>query len=95
MINKSPKPVKQCEGCILNLTNRCAAFEFPAQQWQEHDCEGYNNPILIKKYRSGYLGEGAHERKRQRVAKAKASHDVEHRDALHQKAPRHGVLKKS
>lgn len=78
MTNKSPKPVKQCEGCLLNLEDRCAAFPHPAQQWAHGDCEGFNNEDLLHKYRLANDGQGAHAQKLERKKKAKSQRDVEH-----------------
>jgi hypothetical protein len=95
MVAKSQKPVKQCSGCLLDRGERCAAFEYPAQQWAHKDCEGYNNIVYIKKYLSVYTGDGAHAAKRERVERAKAGKDVERRDAKHQFGSRQGQLKRS
>lgn len=78
MTNKSPKPIKQCEGCLLNQRDRCAAFEHPAEKWLHKDCEGYNNEELIAKYGPHDDGQGAHARKTERQDKAKYQNTIEH-----------------
>lgn len=88
MTNKSPKPVKQCEGCALNQGDRCLAFPYPASKWaHEHECEGFNNEDLIAKYRLKHDEFGAHARKEIRREKAKNSETIEHVEA-------HGKFKK-
>ena len=49
MTTKSPKPIKQCEGCQLNINDRCLAFHYPKEKWQDGLCDGYNNEHLLKK----------------------------------------------
>lgn len=78
MVSKTPKPVKQCEGCMLNLEDRCAVFPHPALKWAHRDCEGYNNEELIAKYLDTKDGLGAHARKEQRQEKAKYQQTIEH-----------------
>ncbi|HXW60582.1 MAG TPA: hypothetical protein VEK06_03495 [Myxococcota bacterium] len=77
MTKKSHKPVKPCEGCELNLGERCAAFDYPAEQWLHHPCKGYNNPELIARYLPHNDGEGAHARKKARKVDAKANEQVQ------------------
>lgn len=72
MTSRSHKPVKPCEGCSLNLEGeRCAAFDYPAEQWLHHPCKGYNDPELMERYLPHNDGEGAHARKDERRADAK------------------------
>ncbi len=78
MTNKTPKPVKQCEGCALNQGDRCAAFPHPALKWLHKDCEGYNNEELIAKLYLKNDGQGAHARKAKRQDEAKIANTVEH-----------------
>ncbi len=78
MTQKSPKPVKSCEGCALNRGDRCVAFPYPVQQWAHGDCEGFNNQELITKYGDHADGQGAHARKQRRQDKAKYEKTIEH-----------------
>lgn len=78
MTGKSPKPIKPCEGCLLNLKDRCAAFPHPEEKWFHRDCEGYNNEELIAKYLEVKDGQGAHARRIDRQEKAKQQKTVEH-----------------
>jgi hypothetical protein len=78
MRDKSPKPVKRCEGCLLNLGDRCAAFFHPAEKWADGDCEGYNNAELLTKYGMHNDGLGAHARKIIRKDEAKYDQTSEH-----------------
>jgi hypothetical protein len=78
MTSKSPKPVKQCEGCLLNQGDYCAVFDHPAEKWAHKDCEGYNNEELIEKYGSHNDGQGAYARKTLRKEKAKIERTIEH-----------------
>lgn len=80
MTNRSHKPVKQCAGCMLNEGERCAAFDFPAQQWAHNDCKGYNNIELAREYGLVNDQKGAHERKTIRKAKAKYNNTIEHEE---------------
>lgn len=78
MTSKTPKPVKQCDGCALNRTERCLVFAHPAIQWLHRDCEGYNNEELIARYGAPNDGHGAHARKAARQMDAKKNKQVEH-----------------
>jgi hypothetical protein len=78
MTPKSPKPVKECVGCALNLGDRCAAFPYPVQKWARSDCEGYNNEELIAKYSNYKDGQGAHARRVRRQSEAKYEKTIEH-----------------
>jgi hypothetical protein len=78
MTQKSPKPVKQCEGCLLNRESHCVAFPHPVQQWAKGDCDGYNNEDLLRQYGLVNDGQGAHASKIVRQKEAKDQHDVEH-----------------
>lgn len=75
---KSPKPVKPCEGCLLNQGDRCAVFAHPVEKWAHGDCEGYNNEELIDKYLNYGDGHGAYARKIKRKEKAKYQQTKEH-----------------
>jgi hypothetical protein len=75
---RSPKPVKECTGCLLNQGNRCAVFPHPVEMWAHGDCEGYNNEELIAKYTDLGDGQGAHARKIKRREKSKYEHTIEH-----------------
>jgi hypothetical protein len=77
MTPKSPKPVKECEGCLLNFVDRCAAFPHPVEKWAHGDCEGYNNEELIAKYTEFKDGQGAHARRIDRQEKAKYEKTIE------------------
>ena len=46
-MKRSTKPIGKCKGCELNLRDRCAAFEWPREQWTRSKCRGYNDPELI------------------------------------------------
>ncbi len=79
MTSKSPKPVKQCEGCALNQGDRCLEFEHPPEKWSHDDeCEGYNNEDLLAKFHLKNDGQGAHARREERQEKARISHTTEH-----------------
>ncbi len=78
MTSKSPKPVKQCEGCELNRGERCAVFPWPVQKWAHGDCEGYNDEELIAKYLDIKDGQGAHARKERRQQEGKYDKTIDH-----------------
>ena len=78
----SIKPVKQCRGCALNLSKRCAVFEHPVLKWKKK-CEGFNNPELIAQYKKSQHPEGALARKQQRKQRATLAHTVVHSDGVH------------
>lgn len=78
----STKPVKQCAGCELNLRKSCAVFEHPVLQWHKHRCEGYNNPVIIERYRRKQNPQGASKRRQRRIERAKAAHTVGHADGV-------------
>lgn len=78
MTKKSPKPTKQCEGCLLNRGKDCVAYAHPAEQWAHGDCMGYNNEDLMHHFGLVHDGQGIHARKLVRKNKAKAQKNIEH-----------------
>jgi len=78
MPKKSQKPVKQCDGCELNLGNRCAAFHYPVEKWFKRECEGYGNLELAAHYGLKNDGLGKHAKKNLRRVGAKHQHTIEH-----------------
>lgn len=75
-MHKSPKPVRKCHKCKLNLIDRCGLFDDPHRQWEHSACKGYLNEALYQQY----LQEQAHRRSdpakagRRAHAKALSSH---------------------
>ena len=49
-MHKSPKPVRKCHGCKLNLGDHCGVFPNPHKQWQAVKCKGYKNDELYRQY---------------------------------------------
>jgi hypothetical protein len=78
MVSKTPKPVKECEGCALNRSDYCIVFPHPALKWYRRNCEGYNNEELIARYGDHSDGLGAHARKAARQKDGKKNDQVEH-----------------
>lgn len=78
MTSRTPKPIKECEGCALNQGERCAVFAHPAMQWSHRECEGYNNPELVARYGEHGDGHGAYARKEARKLDAKKNSQNEH-----------------
>ena len=50
-MHRTPKPVRKCHGCPLNLGPRCAVYESPHEQWHSRDkCPGYMNDAMLREY---------------------------------------------
>ncbi len=49
-MNKNGKPVRKCNGCILNLGERCAVYVVPHDRWYYSMCLHYNDKELYNKY---------------------------------------------
>ena len=75
-----PKPVRECHGCALNLSDRCAVFPEPVLKWRHRRCEGYNDPDLIREYEKSRDISGAHGRKQARAMTAQSARTVDHRN---------------
>jgi hypothetical protein len=79
----SIKPVRECNGCALNLGKRCGIFDHPTLKWKNRKCEGYNNPMFIQHYEKLLKPDGARARKVVRKTKAKNRRTADHRDGVH------------
>ena len=79
-MHQSPKPVRKCHACPLNLGDRCAVFPDPHQRWKAGKCKGFKNDRLYQKYVEDQARHPADPRKvsrrqRARQAKAEPHHD--------------------
>ena len=50
-MHRTPKPVRKCHDCPLNLGSSCAVYECPHDQWRKRDkCPGYKNEAMLRRY---------------------------------------------
>jgi hypothetical protein len=85
-MHSSPKPVRKCHACKLNLGERCAVFPIPHEQWKHGTCKGWNNEALYQKYLDDEAKHppDAHKAKRREVAKL--AHTESHHDGTKARA---------
>ncbi len=51
-LRPSPKPVRKCHACLLNLGDHCWLFPSPRAQWRHHRvCPGFENEVQYAAYR--------------------------------------------
>lgn len=51
-MHRTRKPVHKCHPCLLNLGDRCWAFDCPHDQWHNKSkCLGFENEELYAKFR--------------------------------------------
>ncbi len=75
---KKGKPVRKCHGCILNVGNRCAAYEDPHDKWHNSKCTSYNDQVLFQKYKEDIEKHPENEAKKQRKELARKHNSEEH-----------------
>jgi len=49
-MHKSPKPVRKCHSCKLNLRDHCGVYPNPHGQWQSGKCPGFRNEEMYQNY---------------------------------------------
>jgi len=46
------KPVRKCHSCLLNLGDRCWAYQCPHEQWHDRPkCPGFENEELYAEFK--------------------------------------------
>ena len=76
-MHRSPKPVRKCHACKLNLGDRCAAFDNPHEEWRHGTCRGHNNEELYQKCvedAAKHPPDEGKERRREHAKFAKTNH---------------------
>ena len=69
----SPKPVRECHGCGLNLTDHCGVYAAPRETWRHHTiCPGYKNEAMLGSYLTEQAKHPVDVHKQQRIALAHA-----------------------
>ena len=64
----SPKPVRECHGCGLNLDDRCGVYDSPREIWRRHTlCPGYKNEVMLHSYLAEQALHPVDERKQKRI----------------------------
>ena len=81
-MNINSKTVRKCYGCILNLDNRCAAYENPHEKWRHSRCSSYNDKELYNKYLENLKKHLPNEAKERRREAAKFRHTREHHKGM-------------
>ena len=77
-MHQSPKPVRKCHGCKLNLADHCAVFPDPHEQWKRGVCKGFNNEALCRKYLDEQFKHPPDPGKEKRRERAKLAHTEPH-----------------
>ena len=47
----TPKPVRRCNTCLLNLGKTCWKFACPRREWERGRCFGFENKALYRQFR--------------------------------------------
>ena len=79
-MRSSPKPVRKCHGCPLNLGKSCGVFASPHEQWAKGKCPGYMNEELLKRYQEDIAKHPADPAKVERQERAKLTRTEPHHD---------------
>ena len=88
-MHKTPKPVRKCHRCPLNLGDRCAVFSNPRKQWDSGTCRGLQDEALHRQHLERLAKhptdrDKEDRRHRARLAKTEPHHDgtLSHRSPL-------------
>ena len=80
-MHRSSKPVRKCNGCGLNLGDKCGVYDNPHAQWQKRNgCPGYMNEALLQEYRQRTTKQKRDARKVKRKEAARNRRDEPHHD---------------
>ena len=78
-MHSSSKPVRKCNGCGLNLRDRCGVFDNPHEQWERRrHCPGYRNETLLAKYKERGENRNVDLEKAKHMAETKQRYGEEH-----------------
>jgi len=47
----TPKPIRRCNTCLLNLGATCWKFACPRREWERGRCAGFENEALYRQFR--------------------------------------------
>jgi len=72
---QSPKPIRKCHACGLNLGDHCGVYPTPREMWYNRSCPGYKNVGMLAQYE---LEQAQHptdpaKQKRREVAKQRSA----------------------
>ncbi len=79
-MHKSPKPVRKCHGCKLNLGDRCGVFPDPHKQWHPGKCGGHGDEELYQRYLEDQEKHPPDSRKQERRRRARLAKTEPHHD---------------
>ena len=46
----TPKPIRRCNTCLLNLGAACWKFAYPRREWERGQCFGFENDALYRQF---------------------------------------------
>ncbi|MFQ5963766.1 MAG: hypothetical protein ACE5KZ_05730 [Candidatus Scalinduaceae bacterium] len=84
-MNRNGKTVRKCYGCILNLGDRCAVYEYPHERWHHSKCSNYDDKELYNKYLENLKKHPPDKAKEQRKKTTKLRHTEEHHQGMKNK----------
>ena len=72
---QSPKPIRECHDCGLNLGDHCGVYAVPRAMWHHRSCPGYKNEAMLAEYEAEQAKHPPDRAKQMRreVAKRRAS----------------------
>ena len=47
----TPKPIRRCNTCLLNLGATCWKFACPRREWERGQCFGFENEVFYRQLR--------------------------------------------
>ncbi len=47
----TPKPIRRCNTCLLNLGATCWKFACPRREWERGRCQGFEEEALYRQFR--------------------------------------------
>ena len=77
-MRSSPKPVRKCHRCPLNLGKRCGVFASPHDQWDKRKCPGFMNDKLLARDQQDIESHPEDESKLARQQHAKEARSTPH-----------------
>ena len=77
-MRSSPKPVRKCHSCGLNLGKQCGVFTSPHDQWAKGKCPGFKNEELLKRYVEDIARHPGDSAKAERQERAKLARSTPH-----------------
>lgn len=80
-MHRTAKPVRKCNGCGLNMRDRCGAFDAPHSMWDRHGgCPGYQNGQLLAEFEAAQAAQQTKEARERRREVAQTRREVPHQN---------------